>query len=72
MLDDLRNAVKDSLDEEETHAQKKAEKPFSNEPRLLFGMSAPQRFIVSVILLLLVIVLGLFILIITGKVAIPA
>lgn len=71
MLDDLRNAVKDSLDEEEAQTQKKVEKPFSSEPKLLFGMSAPQRFVVSVILLLLVLVIGLFILIITGKVAIP-
>jgi hypothetical protein len=71
MLDDLRNSVKDSFIDEEPVVEKKIEKPFSNEPKLIFGMSAPQRFIVSVFILLMVFILGLFLLIIFGKVVIP-
>lgn len=71
MLDDLRNSVKDSFQEEEPVVEKKVEKPFSNEPRLIFGMSAPQRLIISIFILLMVLILGLFLLIIFGKVVIP-
>ncbi|MEN6570700.1 MAG: hypothetical protein ABFD24_02550 [Anaerolineaceae bacterium] len=71
MLDDLRNSVKDDYIEEEPVVEKKVEKPFSNEPKLLFGMSASQRFIVSIFILLMVLILGLFLLIIFGKVVIP-
>jgi len=71
MLDDLRNSVKDSFQEEEPVVEKKPAKPVPSEPKLLFGMTAQQRFIVSVFILLMVIILGLFLLIIFNKVVIP-
>ena len=71
MLDDLRNSVKESLQEDEQEVKKKPEKPFKGEPRLLFGMTAPQRFIVSIFILIMVIIIGLFLLILFGKIVIP-
>ncbi len=70
MLDDLRNSARDSY-EEEVPVQRKAAKPVREEPKLIFGMTAPQRFIVSVFVLLMVIILGLFVLIMFGKIVIP-
>ena len=71
MLDDLRNSVKDSFQEDEPIVEKKPAKTFPSEPKLIFGMTAQQRFIVSVFVLLMVIILGLFVLIVFGKVVIP-
>ena len=71
MLDDLRNSAKDSYLEEEPVIQQKVPKPFKEEPKLIFGMTAPQRFIVAIFVLLMVIILGLFILIMFQKIALP-
>ncbi len=71
MLDDLRNSAKESYLEEEPVIEKKVAKPFKEEPKLIFGMTAPQRFIVAIFILLMVIILGLFILIMFQKIAIP-
>ena len=69
MLDDLRKSSafidEDELDEEEeTHKRK------SHKPSHFMGMSALQRFIISVLLLMMVLVLGVFALILSGSVAI--
>lgn len=72
MLDDLRNSAKDSYPEDEPFIPPKVNKPFREEPKLLFGMTAPQRFIIAVFILLMVIILGVFLLIMFQKIVIPA
>lgn len=64
MLDDLRNSAEDSFVEPEEAVVVKKKKPF-------LGMTAPQRFVIAVMLLIIVIVLGSFCLLATGKVFIP-
>ena len=71
MLDDLRNSARDSYFEEGSPVEPKPVKPVREEPKLIFGMTAPQRFIVAVFVLLMVIILGLFVLIMFGKIVIP-
>lgn len=76
MLDDLRNSLMDPYDEEEVHEEeqprqvRKASKSSSNGGELL-GMTAVQRFIIALMVLLMVCVLGAFFLLVTGKIALP-
>lgn len=65
MLDDLRNTAARSYEEELTQG---APKP--QPPRRILGMTAPQRFFVALLLLMLACVLGAVVLIATGKVVI--
>jgi len=71
MLDDLRNSARDSYQDEEPRIERKAPKPVREEPKLIFGMTASQRFIVAVFILLMVIILGVFVLIMFNKIVIP-
>jgi len=76
MLDDLRSSSSFIDDEEETPAQetevvyrqparrRRKEQPF-------LGMTAQQRFLVSLMLFLMVCVLGVFALVITNSIALP-
>jgi len=65
MLDDLRNSANNPFLEEE---------PVEEEPQKqripgnLLGMTAPQRFVISVFLFLAVVILGIFLLILFQKV----
>ena len=76
MLDDLRNSAASSYLEDEptpeTHepspAKKKAKK---KEDAKFLGLTAPQRFIVVLLLMMMTCMLGTFILILTGKVWLP-
>jgi len=69
MLDDLRNSAKESYIEEEVLPVSPL---LESKPRKNFlGMTAPQRFVLSLLLLFAVIVLGSFCLLITGKIFIP-
>jgi hypothetical protein len=69
MLDDLRNSAKESYVEEDVLP---VNSQVTTRPKKNFlGMTAPQRFILSLLLLIAVIVLGSFCLLITGKIVIP-
>jgi len=67
MLDDLRNSASNSFDEqppeERPAPRKKAETPF-------LGMTAAQRFVVSLLIFLTVVVVGALFLVVADKVAI--
>lgn len=69
MLDDLRNSANDGYPEEEPTV---VYPPVRQESKKNFlGMTAPQRFIISLLLLIAVVILGTFCLLITGKIVIP-
>ncbi len=66
MLDDLRNSASSSFEEkppEKPAAPKKVETPF-------LGMTAAQRFVVSLMLFLTVLVVGALLLVVADKVSI--
>lgn len=66
MLDDLRNSathsfIDDFPEEDELGGGR-------HGPELIFGMTAPQRFLVSVLLLVMTLAIGALILVAFGKV----
>lgn len=69
MLDDLRNSAEASFLEEESFQQQEELLPLK-ETRFL-GMTAAQRFILSVLMLILVVVMGTLMLLVTGKMVLP-
>lgn len=76
MLDDLRNSAASSYLEEEPApaapepSPSKKKKKKQEDARFL-GLTAPQRFIVVLLLMMMTCLLGSFILILTGKVWLP-
>jgi hypothetical protein len=66
MLDDLRSSASDSSQADGTYYE--SEEP---ENKQFLGMTAPQRFIVVLMLLVMVCILGTFVLVIFGKIALP-
>jgi anti-sigma factor RsiW len=74
MLDDLRNSLMDPYDEEEVHEEKpqrQAPKASRSSSDTFMGMTAAQRFIVALMVLMMVCLLGAFFLLVTGKIALP-
>lgn len=72
MLDDLRSSssfVEEEEPQEEQEVIRQRPKRRKKEPFL--GMTAPQRFILSLLLFFMVCVLGSFALILTQKVVLP-
>jgi hypothetical protein len=74
MLDDLRNSSA-FIDEEETPEQERElshEQAYPRRTRSTFlGMTAQQRFILSLMMFFMVCALGIFALIATGSVVLP-
>ncbi len=74
MLDDLRNSSS-FIDEEETPEQEQDAVSASRSRRqgkeTFLGMTAQQRFILSLMMFFMVCALGVFALIITGSIVIP-
>lgn len=66
MLDDLRNSASDSASMDESYYETD-----SGDNKQFLGMTAPQRFIVVLMLLIMVCILGTFVLLIFGKVSLP-
>jgi hypothetical protein len=66
MLDDLRNSAQNPFLEEEKFDEEETEKPGRHNGNFL-GMTAPQRFVISVFLFLMVMILGVFLLILFQK-----
>lgn len=73
MLDDLRNSAASSyLDEETIEETPSKKKVKAKKPSATFlGLTAPQRFIVVLLLTMMTCLLGSFLLILTGKVWLP-
>ncbi len=73
MLDDLRNSAASSyLDEEEGLAQEELHlAQESSEEKLFLGMTASQRFVIVLMMLMMTCVLGTFFLVATEKIVLP-
>jgi hypothetical protein len=65
MLDDLRSTAAQSYEEE---VKQEVQKP--REPRRILGMTAPQRFLVAFLILMMTCVIGAIVLLAAGKVVI--
>lgn len=72
MLDDLRSSASTFIEEEENAPMFVEAQPAqpSAPDRLFMGMTAPQRFVLSLMLFLMVSVLGLLLLVVTDKMVI--
>lgn len=69
MLDDLRNSATSSFDEK--LPEKAGHSAYHKNPELLFlGMTAAQRFVITLLLFLAVVVIGALFLVVTDKVTI--
>jgi hypothetical protein len=66
MLDDLRSSASDSPQGEDIYYEDDLQ-----QNKQFLGMTAPQRFIVVLMLLIMVCILGTFVLVIFGKVMLP-
>jgi hypothetical protein len=71
MLDDLRNSAGSSFFEEDPLDSKPERHDGDRKHGDFLGMSAPQRFIISLFLFLMVAILGAFILIVFQKISLP-
>lgn len=71
MLDDLRNSASEFIEEEEPASppQPLPRPPRQSEPFL--GMTAPQRFVLVLMIFLMVMVLGVFFLFATDSIFLP-
>ncbi|PKO09977.1 MAG: hypothetical protein CVU40_07095 [Chloroflexi bacterium HGW-Chloroflexi-2] len=69
MLDDLRNTAEASFIEEESVIE--AQRLLNPKEKRFLGMTAAQRFILALLLLILVIVLGTLFLLVSGKMILP-
>lgn len=67
MLDDLRNSAQEPFLDDDKFEEEETEK----KPRIrgdFLGMTAPQRFVISVFLFLMILILGVFVLIVFQKI----
>ena len=69
MLDDLRNST--FIDEEEEQEEATTSRPVRKARSQFLGMTAPQRFVLVLLLFLMVCLLGSFTLIISEKIVLP-
>lgn len=71
MLDDLRNSVNAAYEEEQAEEEKLLEIKRSRSGKPFLGMTPLQRFIVSVIFFLMVLIIGAAILVVSQKMMPP-
>jgi len=71
MLEDLRKIASEPVDEPPVPEEKPASGPSNRRRRPFLGMTAGQRLVISILLLVMVLVLGILCLLATGKVVLP-
>ena len=75
MLDDLRNSSSfiDEEDNQETVGAQSStlRHDYRQQPETFMGMTAQQRFFISLIVFLMVLVLGVFALVVSGSIVLP-
>jgi hypothetical protein len=72
MLDEFRNSAASFIeDEEEPLAEKPARRRFALKGGKMLGMTAPQRFLVSLLLFMVTTVFGALILLVTNRIYLP-
>jgi len=70
MLDDLRNSAGSPFLDEEPVEEEEV-RPVKRSSGDFLGMTAPQRFVISIFLFLMVLILGVFLLILFQKIYFP-
>lgn len=75
MLDDLRNSSS-FIDEEENQNNPAAQNTtlrnsYRQKPETFLGMTAQQRFLLSLMLFMMIFVVGMFALVVTGSILLP-
>lgn len=70
MFEDFRKQAEQSEFEDEDQGESKTE-PANGEEKRFFGMTAFQRFIIAILLFVMTVLLGVLLLIVTSKVALP-
>ncbi|MFO7944206.1 MAG: hypothetical protein R6U51_07900 [Anaerolineales bacterium] len=63
-IDDIRNQLGDDFDFSE-----EGERDEGGSPQILLGMTPPQRFVVAFLMFFIVIIVSIFCLLVTGKIA---
>ena len=71
MLDDLRNSATSSYEEEELQHEDLYSEQSAPKEKLFLGMTAPQRFVIVLMMLMMTCVLGAFFLVATEKIILP-
>ena len=71
MFEDFRKQIDDSAFSEDDQNEETPDDNLFAEPRLRFGLTPIQRFFVAFMLLLMTMVLGVLILLVTSKIALP-
>ncbi|NTU75816.1 MAG: hypothetical protein HGA53_07055 [Anaerolineaceae bacterium] len=71
MLDDLRNSASNSFEEEQSPLEAEILRQPAKPKRGFLGMTAPQRFVLALMLFLLTCVLGAFCLVLTESIYLP-
>ena len=71
MFDDLRNTAMTSYEEEAAEEAAEPTQPVAVTRPLLLGMSAPQRFVLALLVFLMILIFSTFLLVLTGKVVLP-
>jgi hypothetical protein len=72
MFDDFRKQTDETaFPEEKPEDTLAGEFAFDQRPQRFLGMTAPQRFVIAFMLLLMTVILGTFCLLVTSKIVLP-
>ena len=71
MFDDLRNSATTSYEEEEQPETTEPTQPVEVARPPLLGMTAPQRFVLALLVFLMILIFSTFLLVLTGKIVLP-
>jgi hypothetical protein len=71
MFEDFRKQIDDSAFSDDNQNEEAPNDILFAEPRLIFGLTPVQRFFVAFMLLMMTIVLGVLVLLVTSKIALP-
>ncbi len=71
MFEDFRKQIDDSGFSNNDQNEETPDRSLFEEPRLIFGLTPIQRFFVAFMLLLMTIILGVLVLLVTSKIALP-
>ncbi len=71
MFEDFRKQIDDSAFSDDNQNEEAPDEILFAEPRQIFGLTPVQRFFVAFMLLMMTIVLGVLVLLVTSKIALP-
>jgi len=71
MFDDLRNTAMTPYEEEAAEEAAEPTQPVEVIRPPFLGMTAPQRFVLALLVLLMILIFSTFLLVLTGKIVLP-